>query len=87
MIFVCDKCGLEMDFDEEETELIECWECDGTMFCQEENSTAIECFWCGKEIEDRIYDCIKVLNNKKYKPMHLKCSGDLLQGKEKYKKR
>ena len=36
MMFVCDKCGLEMDFDEEEI-LIECWDCDGTMSCQEES--------------------------------------------------
>ena len=33
MDFVCDICGLEMDFDEDEDELIECFdeECNGTM--------------------------------------------------------
>ena len=41
----------------------------------------MKCFKCEKEITDRIYDCIKVLNDGKYRPMHLKCSGDLLQGK------
>ena len=33
-VFKCDKCGFEIDFDEDETEMIECWNygCDGTMW-------------------------------------------------------
>lgn len=32
MIFICIECGLEMDFDEDEDAIIECWECDGDIF-------------------------------------------------------
>ena len=34
MMFKCDTCELEMDFDEDETEIIECFEdgCNGIMW-------------------------------------------------------
>lgn len=31
MIFICNDCGYEMDFDEGEDDLVDCPECDGFM--------------------------------------------------------
>lgn len=37
-IFKCNQCGLEMDFDEDKTEIIECWEnCGGVMIFERES--------------------------------------------------
>lgn len=36
-IFICEKCGLEMDFDKDVNELIECWDCNGIMYGIEED--------------------------------------------------
>lgn len=36
MIFICDECGFEMDFDEGPNEIIDCTECDGMMYAHPE---------------------------------------------------
>ena len=35
MLFKCNKCGIELDFDEDDTVIVECWNypyCDGDMY-------------------------------------------------------
>ena len=34
MIFICEDCGFENDYDEDENEIIECEECGGIMFAE-----------------------------------------------------
>lgn len=36
MRFVCENCGFEMDYEEDENEIIECEECGNSMFSDEE---------------------------------------------------
>ena len=38
------------------------------------------CYWCGKEITDKVYDCIWTYMNGQHRPFHLKCYGDKKQG-------
>ena len=35
MLFECEECGFEMDYDEDENEIIECEECGGIMTSSE----------------------------------------------------
>ncbi len=34
--FVCNQCGFEMDYDENQTDIIECEECNGIMYADED---------------------------------------------------